>query len=208
MSEELGKLEKPEAETFKKGRKLYFIPLFYSGKDAPADYIEKLKIYWVQVEQQINSLESRLGQINKIFHEYIPESGESGLKLIKEMNSESYEVVKNRIEKGTQFEALENHDLLTEFMDWGSCLAIGLQNQHVVTKVYEFYADVVKKRNEYIIKHLDETIKGDEIGMLFMREGNNLQFPPDMEVFYVSPPALDDLIRWFREQEAKQQTEH
>jgi hypothetical protein len=205
MAEELGKLEKPEADNFKKGRKLYFIPVFYGGRDAPADYIEKLKNYWEQVEQQVSSLELKLGKISKIFHEFIPDSGENGLKVIKELNVNSYEVVKNRVNKGAQFEALEDHDLLTEFMDWGSCLAIGLQNQNVVAKVYEFYAEVAKKRNEYIIKHIDESIKGDEVGMLLMREGHQLQFPADIEVFYISPPALDEISRWYRDQEAKSQ---
>ena len=203
MSEELGKLEKPEAENFKKGRKLYFVPVFYGGKDVPADYAEKLKNYWEQVEQQILGLELKLGQISKIFHEYIPESGEDGLKVVKELNDKSYEVLKNRVEKGAQFEALEDRDLLTEFMDWGSCLAIGLQNQKVVTKVYEFYAEVAKKRNEYIIKHIDEMIKDDEVGMLLMREGHQLQFPADVEVFYISPPALDEINRWYRDRESK-----
>ena len=63
----------------------------------------------------------------------------------------------------------------------------------MVTKVYEFYAEVAKKRNEYIIKHIDEMIKDDEVGMLLMREGHQLQFPADVEVFYISPPALDEI---------------
>ena len=71
MAEELGKLEKPEAESFKKGRKLYFIPVFYGGRDAPAEYVEKLKNYWEQVEQQVSGLELKLGKISKIFHEFI-----------------------------------------------------------------------------------------------------------------------------------------
>jgi hypothetical protein len=32
MSEELGKIEKPSAAEFKKGRKLFFVPAIYGGK--------------------------------------------------------------------------------------------------------------------------------------------------------------------------------
>ena len=53
MSEELGKIEKPLAEDFMKGRKLYFVPLVYSGKEAEAEYQEKCNKYWEQSENQM-----------------------------------------------------------------------------------------------------------------------------------------------------------
>lgn len=205
MSEELGKIEKPEAEGFKKGRKLYFVPLFYVGRDAPAEYLEKMDKYWHQVEQHINNLEAKLGQVSRIFHELIPASGEDGVNTVKDLNEKCYEIVKSRLDKGVPLEATEDSELLTEFMDWGRCLGIGLQNQKVFTRVYESYVEVSKKRNEFIAKHIDETLKADEAGILFMREGHQVQFPSDIEVFYVSPPALDEINRWFRDREAKSQ---
>ena len=48
---------------------------------------------------------------------------------------------------------------------------------------------------------IDETLKDNEIGMVLMRESHQVQFPADVQVFYVSPPALDDIKRWLREQE-------
>lgn len=203
MSEELGKIERPEAGGFKKGRKLYFVPLFYVGKDAPAEYLEKLDNYWKQVEQHVNNLEAKLGQVSRIFHELVPSSGEDGVKAVKDLNEKCYEIVKSRVEKGAQLEATEDGELLTEFMDWGRCLGIGLQNQKVFTRIYESYIEVSKKRNEFITKHIDETLKVDEAGILFMREGHQVQFPADIEIFYVSPPALDEINRWFRDHEAK-----
>lgn len=205
MSEELGKIEKPEAEGFQKGRKLYLVPLFYVGRDAPAEYLEKMDKYWHQVEQHINNLEAKLGQVSRIFHELIPASGEDGVNTVKDLNEKCYEIVKSRLDKGVPLEATEDSELLTEFMDWGRCLGIGLQNQKVFTRVYESYVEVSKKRNEFIAKHIDETLKADEAGILFMREGHQVQFPADIEVFYVSPPALDEINRWFRDREAKSQ---
>jgi hypothetical protein len=205
MSEELGKIEKPVAEGYKKKRKLYFVPLFYTGGDAPAEYQEKLTRYWEQVEQHITNLEEKLGQIGTIFHELIPASGENGVKAMKELNDKGYGIVKSRLDKGAQLEATEDSELLTEFMDLGRCLAIGLQNKNVFTRIYESYLEVNKKRNEFIAKHIDEALKVDEAGILFMREGHQVQFPADVEIFYVSPPSLDELNRWFRDREAKSQ---
>ena len=50
-------------------------------------------------------------------------------------------------------------------------------------------------------RKLDETLQSDEIGILFMRENHQVQFPSDIQVFYVAPPALDEIKRWLRERE-------
>jgi hypothetical protein len=203
MSRELGKIEKPSAEEFKKGRKLYFVPLVYCEKEPPAEYLEKFNNYWDQVENQVSSLELKLGRIDRIYHELISAGGEDGAKVIKELNDRSYQIVENRLGKGTQLEATEEAGLLTEFMDWSRCLVIGLQNQQVFTTVYEYYTEANKKRNEHIARKIDETLKADEVGILFMREGHQIQFPPDVRIFYVVPPALDEIKRWLRDQSAK-----
>jgi len=203
MPKKLGKVEKPSAEKFKRGKKLYFVPLIYGGRGSPAEYLEKFNNYWNQAENQVSDLELKLGQVNKVYHELIPVGGEDGSKVIKDLNDRSYQMVKSRIDKGAQFEATEDGELLTEFMDWSRCLAIGLQNQKVFTTVYESYTEASKKRNDHIAKHIDETLKSDEIGVLFMREGHQVQIPSDIEVFYVAPPALDEINRWLRDREAK-----
>lgn len=207
MSEELGKIEKPPVDSFKKGRKLYFVPLIYGGKDLPEDYLVKFHKYWEQVEKQVAELALKLGGVNRIYHELIATSGDDGLKAIAELSEKSHKIVQACIEKQAQLEAVEDNDILTEFMDWSRCLIIGLQNPGVVTKVYDFYIEAGKKRNEYIARKIDETLKENEIGLLLMRENHQVQFPPDIQVFYVAPPALDEIKRWLREQESKEDKE-
>jgi len=203
MAEELGKIEKPQAQEFKRGRKLCFVPLLYCGKESPAEYLEKFNKYWDQVESQMSELELKLGKVNKIYHELIPAGGEDGIKVIKELNDKSYKIIKSRLDKGAQLEAAEDSELLTEFMDWSKCLVVGLQNQKVFTRVYESYTEAGKNRNEQIARQIDETLKADEIGAFFMREGHQVQFPSDIQVFYVAPPALDEIKRWLRDREVK-----
>jgi hypothetical protein len=200
MAEELGRIEKPRADEFEKGRKLYFVPLVYGGGESPGDYLEKFNRYWEQVETQIAELELKLGKVNRIYHELIPGGGEEGIKASKELNEKSHKIMQTCLDKGARLEAVEDVDLLTEFMDWSRCLITGLQNEKVLTRVYEFYAEVNKKRNAFIAGKIDETLKADEIGILLMRENHQLQFPADIQVFYVAPPALDELKRWLREQ--------
>ena len=87
-------------------------------------------------------------------------------------------------------------------MDWNRCLAIGLQNPKVLEKVYQSYTEAGKNREEFILNHIDETLKEDEIGILFMGENYRIKFPAGVEVFYVAPPALDEIKRWLRDQES------
>ena len=208
MAEELGKIEKPSTADYKKGRKLYFIPLIYGSKESPTDYLEKFDKYWKQAEDQVCDLEMKLGVASRVYHESIPTSGEEGLNVLKDLNEKSHQMVHSRVQKGSQLEATEDAELLTEFMDWSRCLAVGLQNQKVLTKVYEAYTEAGKKRNEFITKHIDETLKGEEIGIMFMREGHQVQFPSDVEVFYVAPPALDEINRWLRDSQTQPPKKH
>jgi len=201
MAEELGKIEKMPVEDYKKGRKLYFIPIIYAGDDNPEEYLEKVTKYWEQVKKQLDDLESKLGMVNKLYHELIPASGDEGCNTIKELSEKSHELIKNCMEKGAHLEALEDAEILSEFMDWNRCLLIGLQSPKVITQVYDSYTEAGKKRNESIAGKLDETLQTDEIGILFMRENHQVQFPSDIQVFYVAPPALDEIKRWLRERE-------
>ena len=49
-------------------------------------------------------------------------------------------------------------------------------------------------------RRIGETLKNDEAGLLFIREEHSVQFPSDVEVFSIFPPALDEIHRWLRDQ--------
>lgn len=201
MTEELGKIEKPPVYNFKKGRKLFFVPVVYPGEDLPEDYLQMFNRYWEQAEKQIAELSSKLGEVNVVYHELITLPGDEGAAALKDLDSQGYKIVKACLDKKARLEALEDADLLTEFMDWSRCLLTGLQNPKVITKIYESYAAVGKQRNESLAHKIDDSLKENEIGILLMRENHQVQIPSDIQVFYVSPPALDEIKRWLRERE-------
>lgn len=202
MAEELGKIEKPAAEQFKSGRKLFFVPLLAGGESLPDDYKQKLEKYWKQVADQITDLSTKLGRVARIYHELIGDTGEEAAATIKEMNSYGYPVIETYQKSGAVLEAAEDADILTEFMDWSRCLYVGLQNPRVLEQVYKSYSEASNKRTGAIEKRLDESLKTDEIGIIIMSENHHVQFPKDIQVFYVAPPALDEIKRWLRDQES------
>jgi hypothetical protein len=208
MAEELGKIEKPPVTDFEGGRKLFFVPLILSNQEFPQEYLDKCLLYWEQVDLQISSLEIKLGNVTRIFHELIPESGEKGVQQIKDLKLGSLQIVQNRIERGALLEATEDHDILAELMDWSRCLSLGLQSQKVFSKIYESYNEVHDRRNDFISKKIQDTLKENESSMLIMAEGHHIQFPSDVKVFYIAPPELDDIKRWIRDYEAKIKSAH
>jgi hypothetical protein len=203
MPEELGKIEKPPVESFKTGRKLFFIPLIFPNPDLPDEFQEKYNRYWEQAESQVENLESKLGPVKRLYHELVPEKGEEAALTLATLQSGSLKLVRQRMEKGASFEAVENPDILSELMDWSRSLSLGLQNKDVFSKVYGFYNEAGKKRQEYISQQINETLKDNEIGILMMSEGHHVHFKEDIQLFYVSPPALDEIKRWIRDHEEK-----
>jgi len=67
----------------------------------------------------------------------------------------------------------------------------------------ENYREASKKRYEHIASRIDETLKTNEVAILFIREGHLVQFPQDIEVFSVAPPVLDEIHRWLRDRSAE-----
>jgi hypothetical protein len=207
VSEELGKIEKPPVEDFKAGRKLFFIPLIFPSHEFPEEFQEKYNRYWEQAESQVDNLEGKLGPANRIYHELVSEKGEEAALTLSTLKAGSLRLIRKRMEKGAAFESAENSDILSELMDWSRCLSLGLQNKDVFSKVYGFYNEAGKKRQEHISKQISDTLKDDEIGILIMTEGHHVQFNPDIRVFYISPPALDEIKRWIRDYETKAKEE-
>ncbi|MBA7632485.1 hypothetical protein ES703_40031 [subsurface metagenome] len=207
MAEELGKIEKPEAGQFENKRKLYLVPLLYSWQDAPTEYVEKFELYWQQVREHIANLESTIGEVNRIYHESITLAGEEGLKVLEKISPSSCQIASEKCQSGAQVEAAEDTELVEESMDWERHLLMGFISQKVAQTVSEFFTEASRKRYEYIARRIDETFKDNEVALLFIREGHRLQFPPDIEVFSVVPPVLDEIHRWFRDRPAIEEKE-
>ena len=199
MTEELGKIEKPETKQFKDKRKLYLVPLLYSWEGAPTEYVEKFNLYWQQVREHVANLESKIGEVNRIYHESITIAGEEGLKVLEKLNPSSCQIAQDKYQNGAQVEAVEDSALAEESMDWERHLLMGFVSQKVARVVSDFFAETLRKRYEHIAKRINETLKDNEAAMLFIREGHMVQFPPDIEVFSVVPPALDEIHRWLRD---------
>ncbi len=197
MAEELGRIEKPSVESFTEKKKLIVVPLLFSGKDAPEDFVEIFGRCWNQVDEHVQNLEMKLGKVARIYHEMIFTNGEEGLKILEQLNPESFTFINSRCKSGAELQATEDAELAMESMDWERCLMVAM-GQQVRNKLAEFHRESSIKRYSHIGQKIGESLADGEIGLLFVREGHSTQFPREIEVFNVYPPALDEINRWLR----------
>jgi len=199
MVDEIGRIEKPGAEQFIAGKKIYVVPLVFKSKEAPLEYVAKVGLYWSQVKEHITKLEEKIGKAKHIYHETVSTGGAEGLNILEKLNPDVHELVTGKCQSGAVLEAGEDKELVTECLDWERFLIMGFMSEKVAEKVSQLYLEASKKRYEYFVKSIGETLKAGEAGIVFIREGNWLQFPRDIEVFSVTPPALDEINRWLRD---------
>lgn len=203
MSEDIAKIQKPESNQYTDKKKLYVVPLVLGWKDAPTEYDAMLRRYWTEVGVQLAHLESRIGTVDYVFHESVDQNGVEGLEVLTNFSPISKEMALRFVEKGALVEVTEDSELVRECLDWERFMLIGFTSQNVSKLVSEKFIQAVKSRYEFIRRRISEMIKENQAGVLFIREGNLMQFPSDIEVFSVAPPVLDEIHRWLRERRDK-----
>ena len=208
MSQELGRLDRPSALQFVGKKKLLLLPLIQAPNSDESEVKAILDKFWLQAEQQIDSLSAALGQIKYVFHETVTEDGESGLKQLEMFSSASYEMVKCKIQSGSSLVSVEDPELLMENLDLRRLLMMPLSSHKVAARIQDWFSENSKARNEGIANRIKDSIQSNEVGILLISDGHQVQFQADLEVFYVAPPALDEFRQWLQMWVQKQRTEY
>jgi hypothetical protein len=200
---ELGKIEKPEAASFEGKKKLYHIRNVYLPDGAPEDYTKLFHTYWDEVLQQLEKIEAA-GKIVKVFCENITVSGKDALHILEKMNQRVAGLVEKKLAEGGTLLPLEREEIFSPFLDWSNCLMV-VRSKEVLEKVYGFYTEYLNKRFQHILDVIEKNLSAAETGLLIMRDEDRsrIQFPKDIEIFLVTPPSYDSILRWMRDQLAK-----
>ena len=196
MTTPLSQFPKPEAEQYHGRRKLYLVPNFAFGPDAPEEAQDLLERYWSEVRDHINNLERSLGSVAHVYHETMFVEGEEGMKLLDGLNPKGYSFIQAMCSSTARLEATEDRALVEESSDWQRCISVGLMSEKVMKLAMDSLQEVTQSRYQHMSSRIDETLQEGEAAVLFVREDHRIQFPTDVQVFYVAPPALDALKRW------------
>lgn len=196
---ELGRIDKPSAGEFRGKRKLYCVANVYPLKEAPDDFRELVGRYWEEAAGQAEKLEAS-GKIKKVFCESVYPDGDKALEALESVNELAHGMVRKKVQEGAAFLPLESREIFAPFLDWANCLNV-VRTEEVFSRVYGFYSELLEKRLKRAMEVIDENLAAEEAGLLIMRDEDRvrLQFPPDIEVFLITPPSYDDIERWLRE---------
>lgn len=205
MTQELGRISRPASAQFEGLRKLLLVPLVYGPPADAPDGVAALQNYWDQMQIQVDSLAAALGGLKHVYHESLSEGGEKGLELLEKADQRSHRFVKNKCESGAVLEAAEDAEALMETLDLQRCLMMPLSSEKVALRLQEWFSEANKSRYEHMANCIDTTLGENELGLLMVSERHQIQFPGDIEVFYISPPALDEFRRWLQNWAAQQQ---
>ena len=136
--------------------------------------------------------------LHHVYHENLTEGAEPGLQQLEMMHQPSLGLVRAKCPEGAALEATESIELLSEVIDLQRCLMLPLVSAKVAGQLGEWFNECNRSRYEHIANRIDATLGHDQTGLLFIGERHQVQFPQDIEVFYVAPPALDELRRWLQ----------
>ena len=196
MTTPITQIPKPEAGQFREGRKLFLVPTVPLPPQLPEDGQTLLERFWSEVRDQVEGLERSLGKIKHVFHEALHVGGEEGIGLLEQVNPQGSSFIQAMCHSYARLEPTEDLDALEQITDWQRCLSIGLMSRVVQTTAVDGFRDATDRRYEHIAARVDEAIGDGEAGVIFISEDHGVQFPADVQVFYVAPPALDRLKRW------------
>jgi hypothetical protein len=198
---EIGKINKPEADTYKNRKKIYFVRNLYLPKSATDKYKSIFNRYWKEVEEHLSKIEAA-GKVSKIFCESLYMSGKEARRVLKSMNAALEKIIQKKIEEGAELAPLEDKDIFGSYVDWNNCMMV-IRTQKVYDSIQEHLKSVVKDRFKYIKSVLEKNIGEAEAAMLIMRGEDRelLELPDDIELFLISPPAYDDLQQFLRDRD-------
>ena len=200
MTTPLTQMPKPEAGQFAGRRKLFLVPIFLFPPDVPDEASQLLEHYWSEVRDHIQNLERSLGSVTHVYHETIYSSGEEGMRIAEAMNPLGCSFIQALCSAGASLEATEDRAVVEEHSDWQRCLSIGLMSEKVMNLAISGIQETTQRRFEHIAKRISETLGDEGAGVLFISEGHRVQFPVDIQVFFVAPPSLDGMKRWLDSQ--------
>ena len=205
MAQELGRIQRPPASQYDGRRKLLLVPLVYGPQADNAEGAAVLQNYWEQMQTQVEALEGALGGLQHIYHESLTVGGDEGLEQLGAADQRSHGFIAGKTKSGAVLEPTEDMDVLLETLDLQRCMMIPLASTSVASRLQEWHSDSNRQRYEHIANQIDSTLGENETGLLMISERHQVQFPSDIEVFYVSPPALDDYRRWLQNWMEQQQ---
>ena len=197
MSEELGKISKPQAENVQLKKKLYLVQNIQNYFPGNKDFESLLKEYWDSISDQLDNLEKTAGNINFIYIEGMYQEYDVASKLLNDNNKWCLSTIESRVKSGSNYKKIEDENNYKQLIDWTRIAQLGFVSENAKEVTEENYKKIITERSTIIHDELNKIKEGE--AALFIISSGSHKFPEDMEIFNVIPPSLDKMNRWITE---------
>ena len=197
MSEEIGKISKPQADNVQLKRKLYLVQNIQNYFPGNKDFENLLLEYWNSISDQLDNLEKTAGTINYIYIEGMYQEYDVASKLLNENNKWCLNTIDSRIKSGSNYKKIEDENNYKELIDWTRIAQLGFVSENAKEVTEKNYTNIITERSKIIHDELNGINEGE--AALFIISSGSHKFPDDMEIFNVIPPSLDKMNRWITE---------
>ena len=197
MSEELGKISKPQAENVQLKKKLYLVQNIQNYFPGNKDFEILLSEYWDSISDQLDNLEKTAGNINFIYIEGMYQEYDVASKLLNDNNKWCLSTIESRVKSGSSYKKIEDENNYKQLIDWTRIAQLGFVSENAKEVTEENYKKIITERSTIIHDELNRIKEGE--AALFIISSGSHKFPEDMEIFNVIPPSLDKMNRWITE---------
>ncbi len=192
------------------GRKLIYIPIVHTEADMgelsesiKRTYLKKMGLqawkkkkalierFWNDLEHAVDNLKLPYSK-TKVYQDGLPISDRGNeLEIVKRLasaGSRNHEIVNKLIKKGATLVGTESPDLLLVEYDLAMKTLNGSTSS--AEDLNTQGEEILKKRDEFIAKRINETLKPGEIGVLFIGSLHNVipLLDPDIEALAPAVP--------------------
>ena len=197
MSEELGKISKPQADNVQLKKKLYLVQNIQNYFPGNKDFEILLSEYWDSISDQLDNLEKTAGNINFIYIEGMYQEYDVASKLLNDNNKWCLSTIESRVKSGSNYKKIEDENNYKQLIDWTRIAQLGFVSENAKEVTEENYKKIITERSTIIHDELNRIKEGE--AALFIISSGSHKFPEDMEIFNVIPPSLDKMNRWITE---------
>lgn len=190
-------------------RRIIYVPIIHTSADfgSVASEVEKKIIdrygeekwerhkkaisdFWDSIHDYFRSLDVKGF---KIYQDGLVADGDLGMKIVKtaaEIGSKNYLLVYNLVERGAAIMKTEDIEIVKKERDFVVEMA---QSKSFIERLLHYTkymlckGRLLKQRDEYIVKRIDETLKEGETGIVFLGALHNVvsMLPKDIELIEV-----------------------
>ena len=188
MSEELGRISKPQADNVQLKRKLYLVQNIQNYFPDNSEFEVLLNEYWESISEQLDNLEKTAGSINKIYVEGIYQDYEIASKLLEENNKWCLNTISPRIKSGAEFGKIEDEGNYKELIDWTRIAQMGFVSENVKEITEKNYTEIINSRSKIIQDEIDKLQNGE--AALFLISSGSHKFLKTLKYLMLYPLLL------------------